>query len=71
MGNKVREEKPMNIIIPLENAMKNELCIFSNPPLISQKGIKNPNRGRKIVGVIICHPTELTEGMHCIQISIT
>lgn len=60
----------MNIIIPLENAMKNELCIFSNPPLISEKGIKNPNRGRKIVGVITRHPAELIEGMHCIQISI-
>lgn len=71
MGNtyQVREEKPMNIIIPLENTMKNELCIFSNTPLISEKGIRNLKRVRKIVGVIIHHPTDFTEDMHSIQIS--
>lgn len=71
MGNtyQVREEKPVNIIMPLENAMKNDLCFFSNLSLVSEKRIQNLKRGIKIMGVIIHHPTEFTEEMHCILIS--
>lgn len=64
MGNtSVRKANPINTIIPLENAMKNELYIFSNPLLISKTGIKNLKRVRKIVRVIIHHLTEFTEEM--------
>lgn len=59
----------MNIIISLVNAMKNEQCFLFNSPLILEKGIRNLKRGRKIVGVIIHHPTEFPEEMHCTQIS--
>lgn len=54
----------------MENAMKHELCTFSNPPLFPEKGFRNLKGQEKTVGVMMHHPTEFTEEMHCIQISV-